>query len=144
MRHFSTLRYCRTPYNKDLGYPYCKTQFKNYLSLPQTTCVSRIKSYGRGLPKLKGRGCGSSQVWPHILGMSTSLGYTNCKAQGKNYHEFKHTQIMRHVRARVLLPICRIPPTLEDQAWYIHHSIRMDVQGYDVTSKYGRKLPWNC
>ncbi len=30
---------------------------------------------GGGVPKIRGLGCGGSQVWPHILGMSPSLGW---------------------------------------------------------------------
>jgi hypothetical protein len=42
----------------------------------------------QGIPKIRGlKWGGNSEPEPHILGMSPAFDFTNCKAQGKNYHE---------------------------------------------------------
>jgi hypothetical protein len=35
--------------------------------------ICRVKPYEGDIPKIRGLGQGNGQVWPHILGMSTTI-----------------------------------------------------------------------
>jgi hypothetical protein len=45
----------------------------------------RVNLGGGGTPKIRVLGQGNNYVWPHILGMSPTCGFTHCKAWGEVY-----------------------------------------------------------
>jgi hypothetical protein len=49
-----------------------------------------VKTWCRGILKIRGLWGGGTEVWPPIFGISSPMGFAYHKAQGKGYQEPKH------------------------------------------------------